>query len=170
MQRHSVKDGVRCELTAEVKEPQIPVLAQTDSLWRKGSYFIVLSCSANQRQWYLPTYLSLGHGNRESINVLTALPALRVKSWPRSSQWDFILLTSTALGFLSTISYQKCWLLLFKRILKPWFLVTSQIRIAQSTGQETWGCGSSTPFFLTCQLLLWAESGFDLKWQFCFLC
>lgn len=31
MQKHSVKDGVRHELTAEVKEPQIPVLAQTDS-------------------------------------------------------------------------------------------------------------------------------------------
>lgn len=52
------KDGVRHELTAEVKEPQIPVLALTDSLWRKGRYFTVLPCSANQRQWYCPpTYL-----------------------------------------------------------------------------------------------------------------
>lgn len=32
MQKRSVKDGVRHELTPEVKEPQIPVLALTDSL------------------------------------------------------------------------------------------------------------------------------------------
>lgn len=31
MQKHSAKEGVRHELTAEVKEPQIPVLALTDS-------------------------------------------------------------------------------------------------------------------------------------------
>lgn len=31
MQKHPVKEGVRHELTAEVKEPQIPVLALTDS-------------------------------------------------------------------------------------------------------------------------------------------
>lgn len=30
-QKHSVKEAVRHELTAEVKEPQIPVLALTDS-------------------------------------------------------------------------------------------------------------------------------------------
>lgn len=62
---------------------------------------------------------------------------LCVKSWLCSSHWDFLMLTSTALGFLSTICYQKCWLLLFKRILKPLCLVTSQIKIAQSIGQET---------------------------------
>lgn len=32
MQKHSVKDGVRHELSTEVKEPQIPVLALKDSL------------------------------------------------------------------------------------------------------------------------------------------
>lgn len=138
MQKHSVKDGVRHELTAEVKEPRIPVLARTGSLWRKGSYFILQSCPANQRQWYPPTHLSLGQGNRKSISVLTVLSKLHMKSWPCSSQWDFLMLTSIVPGFLSTICYQKCWLL-FKRILKPLLLVTAQIRIAQSTGQETNG-------------------------------
>lgn len=42
---------------------------------------------------------------------------------------------------LSTICYKKCWLLLFKRTLKPLYLVsvTSQIKFAQSISQETSG-------------------------------